>query len=65
MNVRMAKGRSALVHQRVGETLNACVRRWFGPQFERRPIGVTVQVDEGHEVFDAKNSSLHPLFNKT
>ena len=65
MNVRMAKGRSALVHQRVGETLNACVRQWFGPQFEHRPIGVTVQVDEGHEVFDAKNSSLHPLFNKT
>lgn len=65
MNVRMAKGRSALVHQRVGETLNACVHEWFGAQFKRRPIGVTVQVDEGHEVFDAKNSSLHPLFNKT
>jgi 5-carboxymethyl-2-hydroxymuconate isomerase len=65
MNVRMAKGRSALVHQRVGETLNACVHEWFGVQFKCRPIGVTVQVDEGDEVFDAKNSSLHPLFNKT
>ena len=65
MNVRMAKGRSALVHQRVGDTLNACVHEWFGAQFKSRPIGVTVQVDEGHEVFDAKNSSLHPLFNKT
>ena len=21
-------------------------------------------IDEGHEVFDAKHSSLHPLFNK-
>ena len=29
-----------------------------------RAIGITVQVDEGTEVFDAKNSSLHPLFNK-
>ena len=65
MNVRMAKGRSALVHQRVGDTLNACVHEWFGAQFKSRPIGVTVQVDEGHEVFDAKNSSLHPLFNKS
>jgi hypothetical protein len=23
-----------------------------------------VQVDEGHEVFDGKTSSLHPLFNR-
>ncbi|MFP5467124.1 MAG: 5-carboxymethyl-2-hydroxymuconate isomerase [Gammaproteobacteria bacterium] len=64
MNVRMARGRSPVVHERVGQTLNACARQWFGPQFEQRPIGVTVQVDEGHEVFDAKNSSIHPLFRK-
>lgn len=65
MNLRMAKGRSAVVHQRVGEALNACVRERFAEQLAKRPIGITVQVDEGHEVFDAKNSSLHPLFNKT
>jgi len=64
MNVRMAKGRSAMVHQRVGEALNAVVKERFAEQLARRPIGITVQVDEGHEVFDAKNSSLHPLFNK-
>jgi len=62
MNVRMAKGRSAVVHQRVGDALNACVKERFAEQLARRPIGITVQVDEGHEVFDAKNSSLHPLF---
>jgi 5-carboxymethyl-2-hydroxymuconate isomerase len=64
MNVRMAKGRSALVHQRVGEALNACVKERFAGQLAGRPIGITVQVDEGHEVFDSKNSSLHPLFQK-
>lgn len=64
MNVRMAKGRSAVVHQRVGEALNALVKTRFAEQLARRPIGITVQVDEGHEVFDAKNSSLHPLFQK-
>lgn len=64
MNVRMAQGRSALVHQRVGDALNACVKERFAEQLARRPIGITVQVDEGHEVFDAKNSSLHPLFQK-
>ncbi len=63
MNVRMAKGRSAVVHQRVGEALQACVKTHFAEQLAARPIGITVQVDEGHEVFDAKNSSLHPLFN--
>jgi 5-carboxymethyl-2-hydroxymuconate isomerase len=50
------------VHQRVGDALNACVKERFAEQLARRPIGITVQVDEGHEVFDAKNSSLHPLF---
>jgi len=65
MNLRMAKGRSAVVHQRVGEALNACVKERFAEQLAKRPIGITVQVDEGHEVFDAKNSSLHPLFNKS
>ena len=64
MNVRMAKGRSAAVHQRVGDAINACVKDRFAEQLARRPIGITVQIDEGHEVFDAKNSSLHPLFQK-
>ena len=65
MNLRMAKGRSAVVHQRVGDALQAVVKAHFGAQLTTRPIGITVQVDEGHEVFDAKNSSLHPLFNRS
>ncbi|QHE83787.1 5-carboxymethyl-2-hydroxymuconate isomerase [Hydrogenophaga sp. BPS33] len=64
MNVRMAKGRSTVVHQRVGEALQAVVKAHFATQLATRPIGITVQVDEGHEVFDSKTSSLHPLFNK-
>lgn len=64
MNVRMAQGRSALTHQRVGEALQACVKTHFAAQLAARPIGITVQVDEGHEVFDGKTSSLHPLFNR-
>jgi len=64
MNVRMARGRSALTHQRVGEALQAVVKTHFATQLATRPIGITVQVDEGHEVFDGKTSSLHPLFNR-
>lgn len=65
MNVRMAKGRSALTHQRVGDALQAVVKAHFATQLATRPIGITVQVDEGHEVFDGKTSSLHPLFNRS
>ncbi|MGE0099886.1 MAG: 5-carboxymethyl-2-hydroxymuconate isomerase [Hydrogenophaga sp.] len=64
MNLRMAKGRSAVVHQRVGEALQGVVKARFATQLATRPIGITVQVDEGGEVFDGKTSSLHPLFNR-
>jgi 5-carboxymethyl-2-hydroxymuconate isomerase len=63
-NVRMAKGRSTAVHKAVGETLAATVRAELAPLLAARPLGLTLQVDEGHEVFDAKNSSLHLLFQK-
>jgi len=63
-NVRMARGRSAAVHQAIGETLSAVVREELAPLLARRPVGLTLQVDEGHEVFDAKLGNLHPLFAK-
>jgi 5-carboxymethyl-2-hydroxymuconate isomerase len=62
LNLRMGRGRSAAVHQQVGQTLDAVTRAFFAPLLATRPVGVTLQIDEGHEVFDAKNSSLHPLF---
>jgi 5-carboxymethyl-2-hydroxymuconate isomerase len=64
LNLRMARGRSAVVHRQVGEALEACAKAHLAAQFTARPIGVTLQIDEGPEVFDAKNSSLHPLFKK-
>ena len=63
-NVRMAKGRSAAVHKAVGETLAATIREELAPMLARRRVGLTLQVDEGHEVFDAKLGNLHPLFAK-
>jgi 5-carboxymethyl-2-hydroxymuconate isomerase len=61
-NVRMAQGRSAAVHRCVGETLAATVREELAPLLAQRPVGLTLQVDEGHEVFDAKLGNLHALF---
>jgi 5-carboxymethyl-2-hydroxymuconate isomerase len=63
-NVRMAKGRSAALHRSVGETLAATVREELAPLLAARPVGLTLQIDEGHEVFDAKLGNLHPLFAK-
>ena len=64
LNLRMARGRSPATHQSVGRALEAGVKRHFAPLLATRHLGITLQIDEGHEVFDAKNSSLHPLFTK-
>ena len=62
LNLRMARGRSAAVHQSVGRALETCAKAHFAALLAERYIGITLQIDEGAEVFDAKNSSIHPLF---
>jgi 5-carboxymethyl-2-hydroxymuconate isomerase len=62
LNCRMAKGRSAATHLLVGKALEAVAIEHFAQLLLHHHIGITVQIDEGLEVFDAKNSSLHPLF---
>ncbi|MBE2263868.1 MAG: 5-carboxymethyl-2-hydroxymuconate isomerase [Burkholderiaceae bacterium] len=62
LNLRMAAGRTPSTHKRVGDALLMATKAHFQPQFASRHIGVTLQIDEGHEVFDAKHSNLHPLF---
>jgi 5-carboxymethyl-2-hydroxymuconate isomerase len=63
LNLRMGRGRSPAVKQRAGELLAARVREHFDPLLADHKVGVTLQIDEGAEVFDFKHSSLHPLFN--
>lgn len=64
LNLRMGRGRSEVVQQRVGETLLSVAKAFFSPLMTTKHMGVTLQIDVGQEVFDAKHSSLHPLFNK-
>lgn len=64
LNLRMGRGRSGAVHQRTGEMLLAAAKAHFEPLFAKRHIGLTLQIDEGQEVFDAKHSTIHPLFRK-
>ena len=64
LNLRMGRGRSAAVHRQVGDALLATTKTLLGALFQRRHLGVTLQIDEGAEVYDAKWSNLHPLFAK-
>jgi 5-carboxymethyl-2-hydroxymuconate isomerase len=64
LNLRMGRGRTEAVKQRAGETLLAAAKAHFEPLFASRFIGLTLQIDEGQEVFDAKHSTIHPLFRK-
>lgn len=63
LNLRMGPGRPAAVHQAVGKALTVVARGFFDPLMGDQAIGVTLQIDEGAEVFGVKHSSLHPLFS--
>ena len=64
LNLRMGRGRSEATQQRAGQQLLAVAQAFFEPVMAQRHIGITLQIDVGPEVFDAKLSNLHPLFNK-
>ncbi len=64
LNLRMGRGRGSEVKEHVGRTLEGVAMRHLQALLEREHVGITLQVDEGQEAFDAKNSSLHPLFRK-
>jgi len=62
LNLRMNRGRTSAVQQATGKALLATARAHLAPLFEQRRLGLTLQVDEGTEVFDGKQSNLHPMF---
>jgi 5-carboxymethyl-2-hydroxymuconate isomerase len=64
LNLRIARGRSAALQKQMGDALTAAVGAHFAALLAQKPLGITLQIDEGHEVFDGKHSTLHPLFNK-
>ena len=64
LNLRMGRGRTEAVQQGVGQTLLDVAQAFFAPVMAQRHIGITLQIDVGPEVFDAKHSNLHPLFPK-
>jgi 5-carboxymethyl-2-hydroxymuconate isomerase len=65
LNLRMARGRSDAAKQNAGNALAVAVRAHCAALLARRHVGITLQIDEGAEVFDAKLGNLHPLFNRS
>jgi 5-carboxymethyl-2-hydroxymuconate isomerase len=64
LNVRMGAGRSDAVKKHAGDALLGVVRQHFAPVMAQRLIGITLQIDESPgQVYDAKHSNIHPLFN--
>lgn len=64
INLRMGGGRSDAVKQHTGDTLRAAAATHFAPLLAACAVGITLQIDEGPEVFDAKLGNLHPFFTK-
>jgi 5-carboxymethyl-2-hydroxymuconate isomerase len=64
MNLRMGRGRTDATKSIAGRAVSASAKAHFEHFLQTEHIGVTVQVDEGHEAFDEKHSSIHPLFKK-
>ncbi|MBK5005325.1 5-carboxymethyl-2-hydroxymuconate Delta-isomerase [Pseudomonas sp. S60] len=64
-NLRMGTGRSAATHKAVGDNLLQVLTQHLSPVLAQRPVGITLQIDESsQQVYDAKHSTLHPLFNR-
>jgi len=66
LNLRMAAGRSEDVKKKAGDHLLACAKAHLATVFEKRLVGLTLNIDESPgQVYDGKHSNLHPLFNKS
>lgn len=66
INLRMGAGRSDAVKQATGDAITKSAKQYLAPLFEvaHKHLGLTVQIDEAPgQVYDAKHSTLHPLFS--
>ncbi|MFT0182763.1 5-carboxymethyl-2-hydroxymuconate isomerase [Pseudomonas benzopyrenica] len=62
-NLRVGAGRAPELHRQVGDALLATLEQHLSALLERRPVGITLQIDESPgQVYEGKRSSLHPLF---
>lgn len=65
LQLRIAPGRPASTVQLLGDTLHAIAKAHFAQELSQRAIGLTLQIDEGAPVFDAKFGNLHAATGPT
>ena len=64
LNLRMGAGRSDTIKTIAGEAILTMAKAHFDPLLSKNYIGITLQVDEGHEAYNGKYGNIHPLFHK-
>ncbi len=64
-NLRIQAGRAPEIVRAVGDALAAVLKACFAQELASRPIGITLQIDEGQETFGAKLGNLHARFQNT
>jgi 5-carboxymethyl-2-hydroxymuconate isomerase len=64
MNLRIARGRSDFAQQEAGRVISGAAKVYLTPLLDKRKVGLTLNIDEGQEIFDAKFGNLHPVFAK-
>ena len=64
LNLRMGAGRSNAIINIAGEAILTRAKAHFSLLMLQNHIGITLQVDEGHEAYNGKHSNIHPLFQK-
>jgi 5-carboxymethyl-2-hydroxymuconate isomerase len=62
LHVRMAPGRSDAIKKDVGDALLASAKAHLGALYERRLIGLTLQIDDTPPAYEARHNNIHPLF---
>ncbi len=58
LNLRIATGRSDAIKKAAGDALMARTKVHFEPMFSQTLMGITLQIDEGVQVYDARHSNL-------
>jgi len=62
LNLRMAPGRSDAIRREVGDALLAAAKAHLGGLYERRLIGLTLQIDDAPAQYDGKHNNINALF---
>lgn len=62
LGLRMAPGRSEAITKEVGDALLASAKAHLGPLYERRRIGLTLQIDDTPPAYEGKHNNIHSPF---